>query len=89
MMDEIIAGYREARRVAADGEESKDLLGLLLSMVDERPFDSGEEVRITETDVKALILVSSRFQCAHVVFKQITFFFKNKKILALLVRIVT
>jgi flavonoid 3'-monooxygenase len=77
MMDEIIAGYREARRVAADGEESKDLLGLLLSMVDERPFDSGEEVRITETDVKALILVSYRFQCAHVVFKQITFFKKN------------
>jgi flavonoid 3'-monooxygenase len=77
MMNGIIAENRKARATPAAGEESnKDLLGLLLSMVeDER---SGDEVRITETDVKALILVSclsfsiflhaslTRFQSNHV-----------------------
>ena len=68
MMNGIIADSRKARATPAAGEESKDLLGLLLSMVvdDERPSAGGDEVRITETDVKALILVSSRFQSNHV-----------------------
>ncbi|CAD6333615.1 unnamed protein product [Miscanthus lutarioriparius] len=57
MMNGIIADSRKARATPAAGEESKDLLGLLLSMVeDERPSAGGDEVRITETDVKALIL---------------------------------
>ena len=58
MMNGIIADSRKARATPADGEESKDLLGLLLSMVEDEGSD--DEVRITETDVKALILVSSR-----------------------------
>ncbi|XP_066366483.1 flavonoid 3'-monooxygenase CYP75B4-like [Miscanthus floridulus] len=57
MMNGIIADSRKAKATPAAGEESKDLLGLLLSMVeDERPSAGGDEVRITETDVKALIL---------------------------------
>ncbi|CAD6271940.1 unnamed protein product [Miscanthus lutarioriparius] len=58
MMNGIIADNRKARATPAAGEESKDLLGLLLSMVkdEERPSAGGDEVRITETDVKALIL---------------------------------
>ena len=57
MMNGIIAERKAG--VTPDGEEGKDLLGLLLPMVhDERPVAGGEEDGITETDAKALILVS-------------------------------
>ena len=60
MMNGIIAERKAG--VTPDGEEGKDLLGLLLPMVhDERPVAGGEEDGITETDAKALILVSSIF----------------------------
>ncbi|RLM69301.1 flavonoid 3' [Panicum miliaceum] len=55
MMNGIIADRKAG--VMPAGEEGKDLLGLLLAMVqDERPLAGGEEDRITETDAKALIL---------------------------------
>ncbi|KAG2549830.1 hypothetical protein PVAP13_9KG297400 [Panicum virgatum] len=55
MMNGIIAERKAG--VTPDGEEGKDLLGLLLPMVhDERPVAGGEEDGITETDAKALIL---------------------------------
>jgi hypothetical protein len=50
--------------MASEGSKEKDLLSVLLAMVqdDARPFTGGEEDRITETDDKALILVRcSRF----------------------------
>jgi flavonoid 3'-monooxygenase len=68
MMNGIIADRRKAAGVTT--EEGKDLLGLLLEMVkDERPLAGGEEDRITETDAKALILVSivsRRIRCIRV-----------------------
>uniref|UniRef100_A0A0A8YQR0 flavonoid 3'-monooxygenase n=1 Tax=Arundo donax TaxID=35708 RepID=A0A0A8YQR0_ARUDO len=55
MMNGIIAERRAGVMPAA--EEGKDLLGLLLEMVqEERPLAGGEEDRITDTDIKALIL---------------------------------
>ncbi|CAL4980333.1 unnamed protein product [Urochloa decumbens] len=62
MMNGIISDRKKKDGIVVtpvDGgeEEGKDLLGLLLEMVhDERPLAGGEEDRITETDVKALIL---------------------------------
>ncbi|CAN6363266.1 unnamed protein product [Urochloa humidicola] len=66
MMNGVIADHRRKDDAGvvvtpADGEEGegKDLLGLLLAMVhDERPLagGGGEEDRISETDIKALIL---------------------------------
>ncbi|OEL17124.1 Flavonoid 3'-monooxygenase [Dichanthelium oligosanthes] len=55
MMNGIIVDRKAG--VMPVGEEGKDLLGLLLAMVqDEQPLAGGEEDRITETDAKALIL---------------------------------
>ncbi|XP_062201083.1 flavonoid 3'-monooxygenase CYP75B4-like [Phragmites australis] len=55
MMNEIIGARRAGVKPTA--EEGKDLLGLMLEMVqEERPLAGGEEDRITDTDVKALIL---------------------------------
>ncbi|KAL6883751.1 hypothetical protein ACP4OV_011165 [Aristida adscensionis] len=55
MMNGIIAERRAG--VKPDGEEGKDLLGLLLEMVEEQqPLAGGEEDKMTDTDVKALIL---------------------------------
>uniref|UniRef100_A0ACD6AGG6 Uncharacterized protein n=1 Tax=Avena sativa TaxID=4498 RepID=A0ACD6AGG6_AVESA len=60
MMNGIIAERRSgAVKTAGEEEEEdgKDLLGLLLSMVQEdRSLTGGEEDKITDTDVKALVL---------------------------------
>ncbi|KAL6643300.1 hypothetical protein ACP70R_021481 [Stipagrostis hirtigluma subsp. patula] len=57
MMNGIIAERRAGGVKPAGDEEGKDLLGLLLEMVEEqRPLAGGDEDRITDTDVKALIL---------------------------------
>ncbi|XP_066334263.1 flavonoid 3'-monooxygenase CYP75B4-like [Miscanthus floridulus] len=59
MMNRIIAEKKAAGvRTASEESKDKDLLSVLLAMVqnDARPFTGGEEDRITETDAKALIL---------------------------------
>jgi flavonoid 3'-monooxygenase len=59
MMNSIISERRSGLRSTA-AEDSKDLLGLLLAMVEkEQPLTGGDEDRINDTDVKALILVRS------------------------------
>jgi flavonoid 3'-monooxygenase len=65
MMNRIIAHKKAAGvRTASEGSKEKDLLSVLLAMMqdDARAFTGSEEDRITETDAKALILVRcSRF----------------------------
>jgi hypothetical protein len=58
MMNGIIAERRtRVVKTAGDGE-GKDLLGLLLAMVQEdKSLTGSEEDKITDTDIKALILV--------------------------------
>uniref|UniRef100_A0ACD5ZCE4 Uncharacterized protein n=1 Tax=Avena sativa TaxID=4498 RepID=A0ACD5ZCE4_AVESA len=58
VMNGIIAERRSgAGKTAGEEEDGKDLLGLLLSMVQEdRSLTGGEEDKITDTDVKALVL---------------------------------
>ncbi|KAL6639057.1 hypothetical protein ACP70R_022787 [Stipagrostis hirtigluma subsp. patula] len=57
MMDGIIDERRAAGVKPPAGDEGKDLLGLLLEMVQqERSPGGGEEDQITDTEVKALIL---------------------------------
>ncbi|VAI90915.1 unnamed protein product [Triticum turgidum subsp. durum] len=57
MMNGIIAERRAGGSTAGEEKEGKDLLGLLLAMVQEdKSLTGGEEDRITDTDVKALIL---------------------------------
>ncbi|KAM3213151.1 hypothetical protein ACQJBY_065887 [Aegilops geniculata] len=57
MMNGIIAERRAGAGTAGEEKEGKDLLGLLLAMVQEdKSLTGGEEDRITDTDVKALIL---------------------------------
>ncbi|XP_044960292.1 flavonoid 3'-monooxygenase CYP75B4-like [Hordeum vulgare subsp. vulgare] len=57
MMNGIIAERRAGGSTAGDEKEGKDLLGLLLAMVQEdKSLTGGEEDKITDTDVKALIL---------------------------------
>ncbi|KAK3132999.1 hypothetical protein QOZ80_6AG0530670 [Eleusine coracana subsp. coracana] len=58
MMNGIISERRSSRfQPAADEESNKDLLGLLLAMVQkEQPLTGGDEDRITDTYIKALIL---------------------------------
>ncbi|VAI52597.1 unnamed protein product [Triticum turgidum subsp. durum] len=61
MMNRIITERRTGAIAATAGEEDgKDLLGLLLAMVQEDKSLTGgsEEDRMTDTDVKALILVT-------------------------------
>ncbi|EMS66050.1 Flavonoid 3'-monooxygenase [Triticum urartu] len=58
MMNWIIAERRAGGSTAGEEKEGKDLLGLLLAMVQEdKSLTGGEEDRITDTDVKALILL--------------------------------
>ena len=58
MMNGIIADRRAGVKPAGD-DEGKDLLGLLLTMVQEElRLGGGEHDTITNTHVKALILVS-------------------------------
>jgi flavonoid 3'-monooxygenase len=54
----IIAERRTGVAKTAGDEDGKDLLGLLLAMVQEdRSLTGSEEDKITDTDIKALILV--------------------------------
>lgn len=63
--DDMMNGIIRERKAAGEG---KDLLSVMLArMREQQPLADGEDSRINETDIKALLLVSFPFSRAHTI----------------------